>query len=343
MAAFYFGSRDEVKRSHDLPSESFACERARRSRSTMAETLTLTFPVVALIALGYGLARSGVITASGEASLANLVFFATTPALLFRAMASMPPPDLADLGVLLGYFAPSLALYAAWLVAARRIAGASLGVAAIGAMGVGFSNTVLLGIPIIDRAYGAPGLRLLVLIVSIHSATFFTLTTLLIESDRGRARIGATLRATAIAMAKNPILLSIAVGAAWGAAALPIPAPLDHALQLLGSATSTIALIAVGAGLAAMRLGEAIVASAAISATRLLVVPLGVWVATRHILGLEPLAVAVATISAALPVGTNVYILARRYDVGSGMAAGAVLISTLAAALTVPPVMLALR
>ena len=56
-----------------------------------------------------------------------------------------------------------------------------------------------------------------------------------------------------------------------------------------------------------------------------------------------PLAIAVATVAAAMPTGTNVYIIARRYDVGVSNAAGAILLSTLLAGLTVPLVIAGLR
>jgi predicted permease len=46
--------------------------------------------------------------------------------------------------------------------------------------------------------------------------------------------------------------------------------------------------------------------------------------------------VAVATLAAALPTGTNVHVLARRSGTGTEIAAGAIFLSTLAAAATVP-------
>jgi predicted permease len=309
----------------------------------MLDVLVLLLPILVMILLGYGLARTGVVPAAGEAALSNVVFFATTPALLFRSMATTPTPGGGDLLVLAGYFVPCWVAYGAWVLIARRRFGQRLAVAAVGAMAVAFANTVLLGIPIIERLYGAAGIRLLVLIVSIHSATFFTLTTLLIEADRGAARVADTLRATAITMSRNPILVAIIAGLVWGATGLRIPAPIDQVLALLGGATTTLALIAVGAGLAQFRLGDAIASAASIAAVKLVAVPLGVWILTDLVLGLDDLAVAVATISSALPVGTNVYVIARRYDVATGVAASAVVLTTVLAALSVPAAIIALR
>ena len=309
----------------------------------MTSLLDILAPVIAVIALGYGLARAGVITPAGETGISNLVFFATTPALLFRAMATTALPTVPDLQVMAAYFGPCLLLYGCWAAGRRILVGGGLAAAGIAAMGASFGNTVLLGIPIVDRAYGPAGLRLLVLIVSIHSALLFSFTTLLAEAGRGRADAAATLAATARMMARNPIVLAIAAGIACAAIGVRLPGPLDAALALLGAATTPAALIAVGAGLAVFRLGDSLAESAAITAAKMIALPLAVWLAATRLLGLEPLAVAVATVAAAMPTGTNVYIIARRYDVGVSNAAGAILLSTLLAGLTVPLVIAGLR
>lgn len=309
----------------------------------MAGLLDILAPVIAVIALGYGLARGGVITPAGETGIANLVFFATTPALLFRAMATTGLPTLPDLAVMAAYFGPCLLLYGGWALGRHRLFGSGLAAAGIGAMGASFGNTVLLGIPIVDRAYGPAGLRLLVLIVSIHSALLFSMTTLLAEAERGRADARATLAATARMMARNPIVLAIAAGMTCAAFGLRLPGALDAVLAMLGAATTPAALIAVGAGLAGFRLGGSLTESVAIVAAKMIVLPLAVWITATQVLALEPVAVAVATVAAAMPTGTNVYIIARRYDVSVSIAAGAILISTLLAAATLPLVIAGLR
>ncbi|MBL8700540.1 MAG: AEC family transporter [Alphaproteobacteria bacterium] len=309
----------------------------------MTSLFDILAPVLVLIALGYALARGGAITPAGEAGIANVVFFATTPALLFRAMAGTELPGWRDAGVLVAYFVPALAVYAGWVAIATVLRGRGWASAGIGAMGACFGNTVLLGIPIVERAFGAPGLRVLVLIVSIHSAIFFTLTTLLAEADRGRARIRDTVLATARTMARNAIVLAIFGGALWRLTGMPLWAPLDGALALLGGATIPLALIAVGSGLAAFRLGEGAGGLGAITFVKLAGLPALVWLVAAPGLGLDATTVAVATIAAALPVGTNVYVIARRYGVDESAVAGAILVSTLASAATVPVLIALLR
>lgn len=315
----------------------------RASAPFMASLFDILAPVLALIALGYGLARAGVITPAGEAGIASLVFFATTPALLFKAMATTDLPGWRDAGVLLAYFVPCYLLYAVWAILARRVLMRGWASAGVGAMGAVFGNTVLLGVPIVERAFGAPGLRILVLIVSIHSATIFTITTLLAECDRGRPRVRDTLVATARAMSRNVIVLSIFAGMAWHLTGWRLWAPVDALVSLLGGATIPLALVAVGAGLAAFGIGGSLAAACSITAVKLAVFPLLVWALATFVLKLDAITVAVAVIAATMPTGTNVYVLARRYAVDEPVVAGAILISTLGSALCTPLAIALLR
>jgi predicted permease len=299
-------------------------------------------PVIVMIAVGYVLARTEILTPSGEAGLSAVVFYVTTPALLLRAMAGAAP-GAADLAVMAAYFAPCLLLYAVWVVAAHRRAGGGLGMAGLGAMGACFGNTVLLGVPIIERLHGAPGLRLLVMIVSIHSAILFTTTAVLLEADRGRVDRRAALAIAVRTVTGNPIVLSIFAGAAIALCGITLPRAVDSTLGLLGAATTPIALIAVGTSLAGFGVRGLLAPCAAISAAKLVALPIAVWASSRFVFGLDDLAVAVATLTAALPAGTNVHVLARRHDVGIETAAGAIFVSTLAAGATVPLVILMLR
>lgn len=309
----------------------------------MTTLFDIVMPVLALIALGYGLSRVGIVTAAGEAAISQLVFFVTTPALLFRAMATTDLPGLREAGALVAYFGPCFLLYGTSLALSLRQQPRRWASAGVQAMGASFGNTVLIGIPIVERAFGVEGLRVLVLIVSVHSATLFTLTTILAEADRGGPDWRETLAGTARAMARNMIVLSILGGALWRLAGWPLGSPVDGALGLLGSATVPLALIAVGAGLAAFRVEHGLGAVVRICAFKLALFPILVWLAARFALGLDPLTVAVATIAAAMPVGTNAYVLARRYGVDEAVIAGAILVSTVASAASVPALLAVLR
>lgn len=294
----------------------------------------LILPVFAVIAIGFAIARFELVGEAGERGLNDLVYWITTPALLFRTMAAMRPMGAGDLGVVGAYFTATLLLYLLALAGGRVLGWRGLDRLAVGAMGVTFANSVMMGIPIVERTFGAEGLVLLTLIISVHSVILIGLSTLLIEASRGASRPAATLVTTANAVGRNPILIAIALGLAWGSAGLGLPGPLDRTLALVGGATTPVALITVGAGLARIALAGAFAPGAAIAAAKLVVMPALVWASARFVFDLPDLAVAVAVTCAALPSGINAFILARRYDVAVPETTAAILLSTLAAPAT---------
>ena len=300
----------------------------------MLEIAELIFPVFAVVAIGFAVARLDLVGEAGERGLNGIVFWVTTPALLFRTMATMRPMGVADLGLIGAYFSATLVLYALALAGARLAGWRGLDRLAVAAMGVTFANSVMMGIPIVERAYGAEGLVLLTLIISVHSVILIGLSTLLIEVSRGGSSPAATLATTAVAVGRNPFLVAIALGLAWSLAGLKLWGPLDRTLALVGGATTPMALVTVGAGLARIRLAGAIAPGAAIASAKLLAMPVLVWASARFVFGLPDLAVAVAVTSAALPSGINAFILARRYEIAVAETTAAILLSTLAAPVT---------
>jgi predicted permease len=133
------------------------------------------------------------------------------------------------------------------------------------------------------------------------------------------------------------MIVSMGAGLIWAALHLPMPAPLQEFVTLLGAAATPGALFAIGASLAgrsAERLGPALWLSAA----KLFLHPLAVGIAALMIFGVEPYAAGVMIAAAALPVAGNVYILAAHYGVAPQRVSAAILISTAASILTIPAV-----
>jgi hypothetical protein len=108
-----------------------------------------------------------------------------------------------------------------------------------------------MGIPIIVAALGQDALPpLLGPIIALHSAILLPLAGVLVEMDvvgSGRRRPLAILSATPARTLRNPIIMSILVATLWRVSRLPVPAPLDELLRLLGSAATPLALIASAA------------------------------------------------------------------------------------------------
>jgi predicted permease len=291
-------------------------------------------PVVFLIAIGFIAGRVGWIRAEATKDLSNLVFVVLTPALLFRAMSSVHIEQLNFKPVAL-YFVAVGILYAVVFVAqGRNTRAAVLGLAAT------FSNTVMIGIPLVGLAYGQSALVLLFTLISVHALTLLTVATIVLEIMEAR-QLSATQPAagtaprhvwqTVLTAIKNgiihPVPLPIIVGLLFAQTGLVIPDVVDRPLQLLGNAFGPVALLLVGATLTQVRVGSHLRDALGISLLKNLALPALVaavgWLAGSH--GQDW---TVMIVAASLPMGANVFLFAQRYQVAQDLVTASMAVST---------------
>ena len=200
-------------------------------------------------------------------------------------------------------------------LAGRRLFGRRGAAPAIFGISAAFSNTIILGIPIVLRAFGEDAAVPLSLIVAFHSALIFTLTTVVAEIGAGgAAHWQGTLLNVGRGLAGNPILWGIAGGLAVNLLGLELPAVLDQFAATLGAAALPSALFALGANLSRFRLARTLREAALLTALKIVLQPLLVYLLAAHVFGLAPLSLAVALTIAALPTGINAYLFAARYE-----------------------------
>jgi malonate transporter len=291
--------------------------------------LDVVLPVYGLIAVGWAAARAGRIRAEDVGRFSDLTFVVFVPALLFLAMARADFRTLAP-GVPLAYFGAAILLFAA-VVATRWRKGARVD-AAVDGLAASFSNTVMIGIPLVRLGWGEPGLALLLSIIAFHSLVMLTGATFVFEVA---AATGHPARAAGVALRRallHPVILPILAGAAWNAAGPPLPGPVEATLGLLAAAAAPLCLVLLGASLAAERLLASVRPALVLSALKLLANPLLAWVIGRWAIGLAPLPLTIVVLTAALPIGANVFLFAQRYRAGTTPVAAAVVWSTLLAA-----------
>lgn len=296
-------------------------------------------PVVLLIGLGYGVGRMGWVHAEAVKDLSNLVFLVLTPALLFRTMSVVHVQDL-HLGAVGIYFVAAGVVFFGTLVMAgwHRLT-------AVRALAHMFSNTLMIGVPLVGLVFGEEGLVTLVTLVSVHSLILLTGATVVLESitahENARHAPAASppMYRTVLSAVRNgilhPVPLPILVGLAFAQTGWVIPEVLDKPLQLLGQALGPMALLLVGVTLAHATVGRYVVPALRIAVVKNVVHP-AVLAAMAWMLGLSGLPVMVMIVAAALPVGANVFLFGQRYEVGQEEVTAGVAVSTAMGLFTVP-------
>jgi predicted permease len=297
---------------------------------------------------GFLLARSALVSEEAVRGLANVTFYILFAALLFRSMAKVSIESL-DPAILLAFFSGVAVVFIALMLIGRFVLGMRLADQAILALSGSFSNGVGLGIPLVSLAFGEAGLVPLLMIISVHSLIMLTLACLLIEIDlQERGGIARRMGAAVLTMFKHPVLPSIFAGLIWGELTrripgLTLPDVLDKALALAAQAAAPMGLITLGASLAHVGFRGHWREGVLTSVAKLLVLPVVVYVVGRHVFRLEPLALIITVINAAMPAGANVYMIAQRYNVGIGRSTNAVVLSTVASVFTVSVALALLR
>lgn len=295
----------------------------------METTLNIVLPVFGLVVCGYLVGRTKILNQEGINGLTNFVFYVAIPLLMFRSVMNSEFPDLKDMGILFAYY---LGCYLTFLVAllfGKIIFRLPLEQLAIFGMGSMYGNTVMLGLPLTYAIYGDAGLIPILLIIGFHNPLLITLTAAVIEIGRGEKNgWGSILFSSLKILMMNPVVIAILIAFFWRFAGILMFSPVDRFTQLLGTAAAPCALFALGASLTNYKVAGNISESISIVVLKLFLHPLLVWGLAYHVFALDPMWAAIATITAALPTGANVFIYSRSYGIYVARATSATLIST---------------
>ena len=303
-------------------------------------------PVVLLIGIGFAAGRLKLIRGEAVRDLSNLVFLVLVQALLFRTMATADLARLDLRSVTLYYIVAGAMFFALLLIRGLNSRSAVLALAAI------FSNTLMIGVPLVQLAYGQAGLVHLFTLISMHALILLTLATVVLELLVAREQAAAGqgprrhIAATVAQAVKNAILhpvpLPIIAGFLYSLTGWGLHPVVERPLKLLGDAFGPVALVLVGVTLAQTAIGPHLRGALVISVLKTILHPLLMWGAGRA-LGLTGLPLAVMVVAAALPVGANVFLFSQRYKKAEDLVTASVAVSTLMAVGTVSVVMGLLR
>ncbi len=300
--------------------------------------LSALLPVVLLIGIGFVAGRLRLIRGEAVRDLSNLVFLVLVQALLFRTMATARLDRLDLRSVALYYVVAGALFFALLLLRGLSSRSAVLALAAI------FSNTLMIGVPLVQLAYGEAGLMHLFTLISMHALILLTLATVVLELlvAREQAASGSGpsrhMAATVVQAVKNAILhpvpLPIIVGLLYSLTGWGLHPVVERPLKLLGDAFGPVALVLVGVTLAQTAIGTQLRGALGIAALKTVVHPL-LMAAAGWALGLSGLPLTVMVVAAALPVGANVFLFSQRYHKEEDLVTASVTVSTLVAMGTV--------
>ena len=295
----------------------------------MLAILNVVAPVFLIVAAGGVAVRTGRFSASG---VDGLMRFATTfavPALLALAIFRLDLGAAFDARMMLSFYGAATFCFACTGLLARTVWRRRPGESVAIGFSALFSNSVLIGIPIMTAAYGAAALDPMFAIISTHAPFCYLLGIVTMEIARreGGSRRETALRA-ARAMFSNSLTIGIAIGVGLNLSGLPVPGFAVRAAELLAAAALPAALFGLGGALTRYSLrADFSVAAMAVSFS-VMVHPAVAWGLSAHLFLLPEPLVRAAVVTAAMPAGLNAYLFATMYGRAQGAAATAVLLAT---------------
>jgi len=294
----------------------------------MAALIDVILPVFLVIGFGYIAVWKGYFSDSGVDGLMKFTQGFAIPCLLFRAISTLDLEQNFDLALLGSFYAGALAGFAAGLFGARFIFGRDWeDSVAIGFCGL-FSNSLLLGLPITERAYGVSALEANYAIIAIHSPFCYMVGITAMEIARNRGGSVAALPVKVLkAMFHNALIVGITLGFIVNIGGAPLPGVLTDAIDLMVRAALPAALFGLGGVLYRYRPEGDMRTILFVVAISLVLHPIIVWGLARAN-DLSDTALRSAIMTAAMAPGINTYVFANMYGKARRVAASSVLVGT---------------
>lgn len=302
----------------------------------MLAILNVILPVFALLALGYGAVRLRLFPSEGVRGLVVFVNNFATPCLLFYAMLNSDFSTTFNWSVIVPFYVGAIVVFVLGIALSSKLFRNKPGESVASGFSAMFTNTVLIGIPVVQRAYGPEALATAFSIIAFHAPVLITAGMLTMELlRRDGAPLHKTLGVALLRIIANPLLWGIALGAVANLMQIKLIEPAEAFITMMAAAVTPAALFGLGGALNDYKLSENWGQSLTMSLLKLIVQPAIAWVIMVPILHIDHDLARYGVLLAAMPAGINVYVFATYYNRSVSVAANSILISTVLSVLTV--------
>lgn len=304
----------------------------------MSALFDVIMPVFLVIGFGYLMARGGVFNDSAVDGVMKFSQNFAIPVLLFRSIAQLDLSAAYDLGLMLSFYIGAFSGFAFGFVGARLIFKRPLTDSVAIGFACLFSNSLLLGLPITERAYGPEALSGNYAIISIHAPMLYGLGIAIMEWARSTGQ-GMSVAALGTQIARStlsqPLVIGILAGFVLNLSGLAAPTFFWSAVDMMAQAAIPSALFGLGGVLFRYRPEGDKATIAMICFASLILHPTITWGLGRFLFDNDTNALRSSVMTAAMPPGVNAYMFAHLYGVAKRVNATAVLAATALSMVTI--------
>jgi predicted permease len=303
----------------------------------MGILIDVVLPVFLIIGFGYAAARAKLLSQDAIDGLMRFSQSFAIPCLLFRSISELDLSTSFQPGLLLSFYLGAFTAFAAGFFGAHKGFDRPLDESVAIGFACMFSNSLLMGLSITERAYGPGALTGNYAIIAMHSPMFYAFGIGLMEwvRSRGQGLSGAALsRQVVRAIFSQPLVLGIVAGVVVNLTGLAVPVSVGAAADMMGRAGLPVALFGLGGILLRYHPEGDKGLIALVVAVTLLLHPIVTYVLARYVFVIDVASLRSSVVTAAMPPGVNAYLFAHLYGTGRRVAASAVLIATALSILT---------
>ena len=301
----------------------------------IAQLFNIIAPVFLLIFAGFAATKAGWMSRDGVDGLMSFALKFAAPCLLFLSVRDLDLSQSFNFGLLASFYVPATISFFLGYLTAYFVFGRRKGEAVAIAFAALFSNSLLLGLPISERAYGVASIDTNIAIIAVHAPFCYLLGISTMEILRADGQnIRQTTKSITRAMFKNPLMIGIGLGFITNIFNVPVFASILSVAEMLGQVTLPSALFALGGVLTRYAVQNSALEASAISGISLFVHPALAYFFAQHIFELPIETTRNLVLAAAMAPGINAFLFANLYKRAEDVAASTVLLATIATIFT---------
>lgn len=284
--------------------------------------------MVGLMMIGFLCKKKDIIHRESKKDISNLLLYVSLPAATVNAFNRQVSQDLLQNGaviILFGFAAHILAMMISKVLFHKEKQGAKEVMSYVAV----FSNCAFMGFPVMQSLFGEEG---------IFYASLYLLSFNLFIWTYGQILFTRKTDRTALRKAFfNTGTLSVLTGVILLMSPVKLPEVMSGIISMLGSLTTPLAMIVIGATLAEGSISSLFKGYQMYYATfiRLIFMPV-LWIILLRIIKMEPVLVTMCVLMVAMPAASNTAMFAEKFESDTLLASKTVVFSTMVSMLTIP-------
>ena len=294
----------------------------------MSALLDVIIPVFLIIGFGYCTVWTKLFSTDTIDGLMKFTQNFAIPVLLFDAIAKVDLVSVFDLDLFLSFYIGATAGFILGFLGSHYLFNRPLEDSVIIGFCCLFSNTVMLGLPITERAYGEEALRHNFAIVSVHAPFCYFLGITVMELIKSTEKTFSKKSLVIFkAMFSNALVVGIVLGFFTNILGIDLANTIQASIDMITAVALPAALFGMGGVLYQYRPEGDIGPIVMVCLVSLLIHPTIVWIIGSRS-ELSDAQMRSAVITAAMAPGINTYVFANIYGKAKRVASTCVLLST---------------